>query len=546
MALPTNAESALFAADYVTHVLTYWFYKANKASSPTLSEIDTLLKERGVTASALLGAVGEILTAFAQDAPRLREGAWHLSAMQRRAGAFALFLLCCRMAALRKIRFDPTHCGPVFRALLELFERLRPVALPVGSSTAVGQLAYLAALALPLRRIPYGATVLDEALEWLSVYQFEPGISPDGVWREGFAQHGAVFTTLFVLTTDLRQAGVSVRPLAGAMAKLARFAEIFLAEDGACPPIDELPAAAYPRLQRDARAFLQTSATAANLVKQTAPRDAAVFPDSGYFISRSSKQDRRLSSHLVVHARPAPEGGPSLTFSVGGKNLLIGGGTMDRRASVEIRRTSRTDPAAHNAIRVNGHPGAGARKRDPQAVRIEASWEQPSWAAVQLVNEAFDPARLVRTVIHLKARQALIVVDEVAADREARFEQFWHFAPELQPPAPGAPLSFAASSQGVLNVAFDPGGTTRLAADGGPDAIGWTSPRTGEVTPNPYIVRERQAAHALMASFFQWSSAARVFAVAAEGARDSWTVTVSVAGAAVRFSLANGKLRLVE
>ena len=80
----------------------------------------------------------------------------------------------------------------------------------------------------------YAAMVMDEALEWLSLYHLEPGMSADGIWREGFAQHGTVLATLYDLAADLRQADVSIRPVASPMLKLARFTEIFLTEDGAC------------------------------------------------------------------------------------------------------------------------------------------------------------------------------------------------------------------------------------------------------------------------------------------------------------------------
>ncbi|HEY1963138.1 MAG TPA: hypothetical protein VGG69_12015, partial [Rhizomicrobium sp.] len=479
----------------------------------------------------------------------MRDAAWQERAVQRRAIAFVSYLLCCRMAALRKIRFEQAHCEPVFRGLLQLLEWLRPNALQMGSATAVKRLCILAALALPIRKTSYGALLLNDAMEWLSTWQLEIGTSADGVWQEGFAQHGSVLTTLSALSYDLRQAEVSSRAINGAMMKLARFADALLAERGACAQIDELPGAAYPQLQKTARA-MQKSGPAINLVKQQqgSLRDTVLFADSGYFVSRSTRQGDKSCSHLVVHARPAAQGGPSLSFSLGGKPVLIGGGTIDARASREIRRISRLDPGSHNAVRIDGRTFAGLRNRDPAAVRIETAWEQPSWAAVRTLDNTFEAAEVARTIIHLKPAHGLIVVDELQAQGgEVRFEQFWHFSPSLQPSScQGSTALFVAADGGFLNAAFDAGATAVLS-QGTSGGIGWTSPRTRVVEANPYIVRERRATSTLMASFFQCNPTMRAFEVGVEGERGVWSVTVkSGAGAAIQFAFGDGSLRLVK
>jgi hypothetical protein len=226
--------------------------------------------------------------------------------------------------------------------------------------------------------------------------------------------------------------------------------------------------------------------------------------------------------------------------------LLIGGGTVDGRASREIRRVSRLDPAAHNALRVDGQTYAKLSNHDPAAIRIDGVWEQPHWSAVRILDGTFERAALARTVIHLKPGHALIVVDELSAHGgDAQFEQFWHFAPSLQPrPGPGGSMVLGCEG-GVFNAAFDTHAKTTFV-QGGAGAIGWTSPRSRTVAANPYIVRERRATTALMATFFQWSPAARAFEIDTEGDFGNWSAIVSTKGAAIRYTFGVGELRLVE
>jgi hypothetical protein len=546
--LSASAETALYSLGFVSEVLTYWFAKANRVSPAKYADIDAVLKTRNITASELLAQAGEILVQVAENSERVRDSAWLPRTMESRAVAFELFLLCCRIAAARKIRFDHSHCGPVFRGLLQLLEELRPTALHVGAATAVNCLGAVAALALPLRKMAYGEILLADATEWLSALQLDAGMSPDGVWHEGFAQHGSVVSILSTLTADLRVAEVTVRPISTAMTKLARFTDAVLAERGACPPIDELPGAAYPMLQKLARVTLAKSAAATNLLKkQDGSRDTVLFRDSGYFVSRSANEDRKLRSHLVVHARQAQQGGPSLSFSLDGKALLIGGGTVDSRASREIRRASRADPAAHNALRVNGQTYAALASDHAGAVRIDKFWDQPHWAAVRMLDAANETVRLARTVIHLKPGHALIIIDELEARQgEAQFEQFWHFAPSLRRELHGkGDLTFRSAEGGVFHAAFDTGPTLALS-EGGTGAIGWTSPKPGKVIANPYIRRERQATNAVMVAFFQWRRATREFEIAAEGGFGSWHATVTTAGATLSYKFAAGELQLVD
>ena len=183
----------LYGLDFVASVLNYWYLRANGVTSPKLAPLGKILKQRGVSASTLLTAFGAVILDSVENTEKLPPAAWEISCVQRRARAFELFLLCCRMAALKRIKFDAAACGFVFRALVELLERLRVFTFAsIGSANKVAEAAVLIALSLPLRKTRYGALLLEETLEALCAYQLEAGMSPDGVWYEGFAQQCSI------------------------------------------------------------------------------------------------------------------------------------------------------------------------------------------------------------------------------------------------------------------------------------------------------------------------------------------------------------------
>src|SRR5256885_15014711 len=82
---------------------------------------------------------------------------------------------------------------------------------------------------------------------------------------------------------------------------------------------------------------------------------------------------------------------------------------------------------------------------------------------------------------------ALPILDEIIAESASAFEQFWHFAPELQPESGDVPDCLF-SQHGMLSAAFAPGTAVKLLK-GGEDGIGWTNASPREVVPNWYAVQ---------------------------------------------------------
>jgi hypothetical protein len=146
------------------------------------------------------------------------------------------------------------------------------------------------------------------------------------------------------------------------------------------------------------------------------------------------------------------------------------------------------------------------------------------------VDETNPTGSITRTVIHLKAEHALIVVDELMAKsgREAAFEQFWQIASGLSPaPSDGPQYRFDIAGKGGLTAAFDAPAKTTI------------EPR-GE---GSCIRRELRMAKGLAASVFRWTAEPAPVTIKSGRQADGWSVDVSGAGFAGQIVLAAGELR---
>jgi hypothetical protein len=360
-------------------------------------------------------------------------------------------------------------------------------------------------------------------------------MSPDGVWYEGFAQQCSIVAILRFLAADLRAAEVSARPVNAAIARLEPFITAFLSFEGMSPPIAEMPPAKGKRPAASA-ARTQSPLPGGPL------REASVFPEGGFFVSNTRKKVAQPSSQLVLQARAAGMGGPSLSFSVGPDFLLIGGGTQSRRAPAEARTAAWENPAAHNAVRINGEDYRKTDDASEQAIRIENAWEDSDWAAVRMINTAFAKAPMARTAIHAKSISALLIIDELSAETGAAdFEIFWHLAHALRK---ADDMSFRCPKGGFLNASFDAGATVELR-QGGTDGLGWASTNKREVSPNPYLVRTIRTIRAVVPSFFRWNARPLESEVQTGAMANGWRASVVSGDRALAFAYDNGRLRLV-
>jgi hypothetical protein len=545
-----NITVAALGLDFAAGVLSYWFQKANKSRSKRIAQIDALVKQKNVTASGILDRVGQLILEATAKSVTLPPEAWQLTVTVRRARAMVLYLLCCRMAAQRKIKFDQAACTPIFRALVDILERIRWAGYGrLGTSSAMASAINIAGLALPLRNTPFGATLSNDCLETLKRH-LAVGLSPDGVWRQGFADHDRVLQSLRTFLGDLRTAGVAQSDLADGLAQMARFTVSFLRHDGYSPSLGGLSPKRY-RASRAAAQFVLRSKKKKEAGRSAGDglEDASLFSEAGYFTSRSPEKKGAISSHLVVSAADGPVGGPTLSFSCGSSLILVGGGSMDPKAPADVRRATQRNPAAHNTVRVDDRSYPMVRGEDLGRLQIERAWEEKSWAGARLVNHLFSPANITRTVIHLKPLHALLVVDEMyAGETPRKFEQFWHLGPELKPHQRQAHHFRLAMGDGHLGgvvVAFD-SGIPAVPRIGGPEPIGWTAKARGEVTRNLYFVREITTSHALTAAFFRYTTSTARHDISVERTPEGWRAVLLCESRRISFAGEGDQVKLAS
>lgn len=532
------AEIQALGLEFLSGPLNYWYGKANNRSAP---EIDALVKERGVTAGEILTRAGRIIVDFADAHPFANSKAWEENAVSRRARVLALFVLCCKMAAKRKVKFDEGIFLRVFSELLNLIEVLRAADFyQPGSSDGVQQDSLVAGLALGLRKIAYAEQLLIESMERLKRLQLNVGLTADGVWRIGtFSDHCTLLTQFRTMLGDFNGVDDSLKgPVAAAAKKMTVFAEALLKSNGSPPVFDDSPQKPYLKKLSGTHRALAGAGFSKNAPEKGKPMaritDTYVFRDAQYFASHTTQKPLPDSSLVILYRelgsvpRDDP-GGISLAFAFGANDLLVCAdppeGASKRDKGVLL------DAALRNGYRINGAGYTPDQDIKPSQARLVKSWRGEGWAAAKSIDETNSAGSVTRTVIHLKDRHALIVVDALKTTdgTKASFEQVWHIAPGLTPPSSAdVPLHFAAAG-GNLTAAFDTPGT--IASE--PEGEGGTCVR-----------RSLEMSRGVVASLFQWTDApvATTLKVLDAGG-DDWSLEASGADFDARISLEGDNLR---
>jgi len=530
----------VFGLEFLAGPLNYWYSKANGRDSKKVAEVDAVLKQRGATASQVLSQSGAIILDFVSKHPLSASTAWEESTVSRRARVLALYLLCCKMAVKRKIRFDEAVCSEIILRLLDIVEVLRSEDFYVPCSfDGLQQDCLVIGLALVLRGTPYAQRLLNDSLERLKTLQFDAGLTADGVWRTGpFSDHCNLLAQFRTLVSDFDRSDVAlIEPVAAAAKKMTVFAEAIQKSNGSAPAFDGSREKSFARKLSGARRALAGAGFTKNAPekKVTPPRmtDTYVFRDAQYFVSHSTLKVTPQSSLVILHADPvsfpqSDPGGVTLAFAYGASDLLI----RAEPPESENRRDKVPgfDPALRNGYHIDGVGFSTDFPLKTGAARLEKSWRGPGWAAARSVDKINPAGSITRTVIHLKAEHALIVVDELAATggAQASFEQFWHIAPGLTAPQTSeAPYRFVLESGGGLTAAFDG------LADGviAPEGEGHS------------IRRILQTGRTIAVSLFQWSAEPAAITLALEGQPGDWSLDASGAGFDAQLQLSAGELR---
>ena len=549
MPLEERTASRLFGLGFLIAPLSYWYSKASESKGAQIAKIDAFLKQQNVTASAMLERAGEFIADFAERVPReAASPAWREDAVSIRIRALTLFLLCCKLAVKRRIKFDETRCGAAFRLLVDHIEFVRTeLAYPPASVAGVERDGLLVGAGLALQPTSYGNVLLRESLERLKKLQLDVGLSADGVWRNApFATHCAVLSLLTMLLGDLATADSdAIEPLAECARRMTLFVDALLKSNGEPLPVDAAKARSYASTLSGARSTLArigarpakgkpAKGMAANRITET-----YIFRDAQYFVSHSTPKITPESSQVAFHADAGSiglknPGGLKLAFAYGPTDLLLG--TVSRRKELSGIKPFPFDPALRNGFRVGTANRAGEDSSAEGKASIVKSWRGAGWAAVKGVDRAQAQAKVTRIVVHLKARHALLVVDELASTTGeiAEFEQFWHVAPDLVPvESSGTSLSFATGDGAHLAVAFDD--RPEMSASIDRDAF------------SSCVRRRVRLGAGVVVTVFHWTNASGPLIVSTvRDEPDDWVVAISGTGLAARVSLSANELRMDE
>jgi len=537
--LPDRKANYIFnGLDFLSGPLAYWYAKANNQGSERTAAIDAALKERGTNPNALLARATQILVDFTARHPRsAAPKLWEEELVLRRAPVLALFVLCCRVAYRRKLKFNESAFTVIYNALLDHAEMLRADDFYVPCSVdGIKQDSLAVGIALSLRGTAYGNLLLGDALERLKRLQLGPGLSAEGVWLgDSYTTHNNALSEITGLFNDFPPAETArLEPLAAAAKKMTLFSEAMLKSNGQPPAFDGSKEKSYGNKISGMRKSIaraggkQVSAGKATL--KTRITDTYVFREAQYFISHSQQKVVAESSLVVLHAA-APSvvhedpGGVKLVFAYNETNLLVRAEPPEAQGEEE---PDETDPGLRNFYRVAGQGNLDPESGSDGTAHMVKSWRGPGWAAAKAFENNYDGAAVARTVIHLKAQHALIVVDELESAKEALFEQFWNVGPDFTTPeTPEMPLRFASDGRGVLSVVL-----------AGTDDVSTTKGETGT-----RLRSEKRLTQDVAAALFQWTDEAAPAALAVErrGAGE-WAVTASGKGFAARLNHAGDEL----
>jgi len=516
-------QSAFNGLDFLRPALSFCY---DFLRGHTRRDIENLLRERGVSGADVLARVSFIIGDFVRNNPPTRpanQRAYFQGTICRRVKVLLIFLICFKHAADRGLPLNREEFTLAFQNLFDSFEILRSdETYPRAGNHGVRQDVLFIVAGLLLPKLAYGQELMRLGMDRLQHQQFDRALSKDNVWLENsFGYHCLIMNVLTALAADLRTAkGPAADDIHDVLRRMLPFVEGLIKCNGDAPLIgDTAPRHAFSLLT-DVKRELElaegkSDATTTALHSFARAKDTYYFPDAGYFASHTHRAMDETSSSAIFFAnlstpKHKQSDDLSVVFSRCSRDLLVDGGTYNKEVSDTVRNTARYDPASHNTFRVNGGGYALRIGKGARPAGLDGLWEGDGWAAAQGHNNAYPDARIVRLVIHLKQRHALIVLDRLASKTspDVLFEQFWHLSPDLAGvPRKGAePWTFSSRGNGNLLIAFDAEGAVPTLEFGGADnPIAWLMLSEDETVPTPYLRRAMRMKEGVMASFFQSS-----------------------------------------
>lgn len=422
--------------------------------------------------------------------------AWHEGTTQRRLRALLALLSCCLVARKTGIPLAPGV--PTFIGL----EISRSATLLASEATYMGagnhgvrQDVVLYTVSRFLSHSKESAYWRNLALQRLEQAQLNRSISSDGVWLEhSVGYHSLVLDQLMSMdrVAAFSHDDLASNLLQSSIARLLRFFDFTVLPDQ------------HPLLIGDTG-----PSSIAHLVERGAsyPREqrklVGMFPDAGYMISRPPVENDKTGLHVAFYAnlkssKHKQADDLAVFLQEGLTSWLVDGGSISKETSDLRRNVARFDPGAHSTYRVN-HGGYSFNQRTAGKIKFLETYEYPNWCGASAVNQLYDAGEVTRFVIHVAEQRTVAVIDHLLAKGEspAKFEQFWHLAPNTcVTQSPGGFVAVQPGHPTHLSIAVDSSveDTWDQWEGGEEQPIGWIMTSQKEVIPN-IVLRRTFTAH---------------------------------------------------
>ena len=334
--------------------------------------------------------------------------AWEEKKLTRRVRVLTLFVLCCKAALKRKIKFSEAGCTTGLHALAGAYRVLRSDDFYIPCSLdGIEQDCLTIGIALALRGTAYGNLLLSECLDRLKRLRINRAFRPEGVWLGNtYATHCSVLATLTGLfagsfpSADAalieafhcrRKEDDGVR---GGHAQEQRPAPRHRRKQG-----EVLRRAPLRRAQDDRACGRQADAGGKAAAPADRITDTYVFRENHYFISHSAQKvdpdsfaggpacgraldrtrgpRRRHAGLRLWRIRPAH---PHRTGREGG------------RREAGKSEPDEFDPALRNGYRIDGEGNVPPDGDGAKSARMVKSWRGPGWAAAKSFESNYGRA----------------------------------------------------------------------------------------------------------------------------------------------------------
>ena len=341
-------------------------------------------------------------------------------------------------------------------------------------------------------------------------------LAPDGVWLEHSPTYHFYVLGMLLLMLAILERAETGEPapefLTDAASSMLPFAAHVLLPDTTVPPIGDSMQKKWG-YQRYLQTIEQLSGGAQYLYAASGgeigvpPTELdGIFEPSGWMIMR----DRRLSAsgegtyinfHATMHSLRHKQA-DDLSFIVYARkrDWIVDAGKYNYEHADAFRNHFRNDVAAHNSYTVDGRSYELRGGSDHGGVGIRATLSTPDIAAAVGVNEYYRGARVKRTIVFVRDRGLVVLIDELHASSEAMWRSHLHLAHDLRVIQDDVRVTgHAPDGSGCIDILTDAQVFSKpeIVIGRTDPPLGWASPKWGEKVPAPVLVFEAQRKSAM-------------------------------------------------